>query len=66
MSMVARDLELVTKALDLVHAKGYEPELPVEVKLGKKMKKELEFLERVQRMFMNDLLYLLCCFKVFF
>lgn len=45
--MLERDLELVTHALGVVHDKGYEPDLPVEVKRGKKLKKELELLERV-------------------
>ncbi|CAK8674302.1 uncharacterized protein LOC143468480 isoform X2 [Clavelina lepadiformis] len=47
-SMKTRDLELVTTTLNVVEEKGYEKDIPVEVRQARKMKKELEYLEKVR------------------
>ncbi|XP_078488842.1 uncharacterized protein LOC104266065 [Ciona intestinalis] len=52
-SMRTRDLELVTTTLDIIEKRGYESELSVEVKQAKRMKRELEYLEKVRRDVLN-------------
>uniref|UniRef100_H2Z6E4 Uncharacterized protein n=1 Tax=Ciona savignyi TaxID=51511 RepID=H2Z6E4_CIOSA len=52
-SMRTRDIDLVSRTLNIVDERGYEPELAVEVKQAKRMKKELEYLEKVRREVLN-------------